>query len=145
MSILDVISVAGGWEGYRVANTRTIELNGERRIEVELVPQQAKDLICSGCGQATDQVHEITKRTIRDLPILDAQTWLIVHRRRLRCPHCGPAVEHLSWLDRYSRVTRRLAESVAKLCGMLPVKHVAAFFHLSWVLKQAEVLCAGWA
>lgn len=139
MSVLDVIAVAGGWEGYRVASTRTFELNGARRIEVELVPQKVTDLICSGCGQATDQVHEITNRLVRDLPILDAQTWLIVPRRRLMCPRCGPALEHLSWLDKYSRVTRRLAESVARLCGMLPVKHVAAFFHLCWdQVKQID-------
>jgi transposase len=103
------------------------------------VPLSAKNLICTGCGHATDQVHEITRRFVRDLPILDAQTWLIVHRRRLLCPRCGPAVEHLCWLDKYSRVTRRLAESVARLCGMLPVKHVAAFFQLSWdQVKQID-------
>lgn len=139
MSVLDVISVAGGWEGYRVASTRTLEAHGVRRIEVELVPQTVTNLICAGCGQATDQIHETTKRLVRDLPILDAQTWLIVHRRRLFCPRCGPAVEQLCWLDKYSRVTRRLAESVARLCGMLPIKHVAAFFHLTWdQVKQID-------
>ena len=53
---------------------------------------------------------------VRDLPILDAQTHLIVHRRRLVCPRCGPTLERLSWLAKYSRVTRRLGESVARLC-----------------------------
>lgn len=139
MSVLDVIAVAGGWEGYRVAGTRTIETHGARRIEVELVPQTVTNLICAGCGQATDKIHETSKRLVRDLPILDAQTWLIVHRRRLLCPRCGPTIEQLCWLDKYSRVTRRLAESVARLCGVLPVKHVAAFFHLSWdQVKQID-------
>lgn len=139
MSILDVIAVAGGWEGYRVAGTRTIETRGARRIEVELVPQTVTNLICARCGQATDKIHETSKRLVRDLPILDAQTWLIVHRRRLLCPRCGPTIEQLCWLDKYSRVTRRLAESVARLCGVLPVKHVAAFFHLSWdQVKQID-------
>lgn len=139
MSVLDVIAVAGGWEGYRVAGTRTIETHGARRIEVELVPQTVTNLICAGCGQATDKIHETSKRLVRDLPILDAQTRLIVHRRRLLCPRCGPTIEQLCWLDKYSRVTRRLAESVARLCGVLPVKHVAAFFHLSWdQVKQID-------
>lgn len=132
MSLLDVIADVGGWEGYRIAETRSLESCGSRRIEIELVPERSNGLICDGCGQHVDAVHETTRRTIRDLPILDAQTLLIVPRRRLLCPRCGPCVERLSWLDRYSRVTKRLAESVARLCGLLPVKHVAEFFHLSW-------------
>lgn len=48
-------------------------------------------MICECCGEAVVQVHESTMRTVRDLPILDAETWLLVPRRRLACPRCGPA------------------------------------------------------
>jgi transposase len=48
------------------------------------------------------------------------------------CPRCGPKLERLDWLARYSRVTVRLGESVARLCAVLPIKHVAEFFALSW-------------
>jgi len=132
LSLQDVIADVGGWEGYRIAETRTLDSGGIRRVEIELVPERAHELICDGCGRHVNTVHETIKRTVRDLPIFDAQTLLIVPRRRLQCPLCGPCVERLSWLDRYSRVTRRLAKSVARLCGVLPVKHVAEFFHLSW-------------
>ena len=132
MSLTDVIADVGGWEGYQVAETRTLESGGFRRIEIELVPKGSQNLICDGCGRKSKAIHETIRRTVRDLPILDAQTLLIVPRRRVLCPNCGPCVERLSWLDRYSRVTRRLAESVARLCGVLPIKHVAEFFHLSW-------------
>ena len=76
-------------------------------------------------------------RRIRDLPILDARTWLLVPRRRVACPSCGAKLERLSWLGRYQRVTRRLAESIARLCRVLPIKHVAAFFGLSWSTVKA--------
>jgi transposase len=71
------------------------------------------------------------------LPILDARTWLWVPRRRVSRPRCGPKLERLSWLSRYSRVTKRLAESVARLCGVLPIKQVAAFFGLGWDAVKA--------
>jgi transposase len=87
-------------------------------------------MVCSGCGQVVEQVHETTQRWVRDLPILDAHTHVLVHRRRVLCPRCGPKLEALSWLGRYQRVTVRLAESVARLCAVLPIKHVAAFFSL---------------
>jgi transposase len=83
-------------------------------------------------GVAVARVHEVVRRVVRDLPILDAVTWLSVPRRRLACPRCGPKLERLSWLDRHARVTRRLAASVVQLCAVLPVKQVAAFFELHW-------------
>lgn len=132
MSLSDAIAEVGGWEGYQIAEMRHLERGGIRRIEIELVPAGPQELICARCGRKSKAVHETIRRAVRDLPILDAQTVLIVPRRRLLCPSCGPCVERLSWLDRYSRVTRRLTESVARLCGVLPIKHVAEFFHLSW-------------
>lgn len=59
------------------------------------------------------------------------------HFRRFRLPppplfwvHPGSA--GAPWLHRYSRVTTRLAHSVARLCRRLPVKHVAEFYGLGW-------------
>ncbi|MBJ6751837.1 ISL3 family transposase [Geomonas anaerohicana] len=132
MSQPDLISITGGWEGYRVAKTTSLNIGNQKRIEVELVPLQRKEMLCPACGGQCKGVHETIKRTVRDLPILDAQTYLIVHRRRFLCPQCGPILEGLPWLGKYSRVTKRLADSVARLCGVLAVKHVAELFGLSW-------------
>jgi transposase len=89
-------------------------------------------MICSGCGGTCERYHDWEERWIRDLPILDAQTHLLVQRFRVGCPRCGPKLERLSWLDKYARVTKRLADSVARLCRVLPVKHVAKFYGLGW-------------
>jgi transposase len=132
LSETDVISVAGGWEGYRVVATCCLEVGVTKRLEVQLAPAEGLPPCCAGCGQTVTRIHETITRKVRDLPILDAQTWLLVPRRRLLCPHCGPSIERLTWLDRYARVTRRLAESVVRLCRVLTVKHVADFFGLSW-------------
>ncbi|MBP4052116.1 transposase family protein [Chromobacterium violaceum] len=53
-------------------------------------------------------------------------------RWRVRCPQCGPKMEQLSWLGRYARLTRRLAETVAHGCSQLPIRHVAELFGLHW-------------
>jgi len=128
----DLISFTGGWEGYRVAKTNVLGVGKEKRIEIELVPLPRQELVCPSCSGRCTGVHETTRRIVRDLPVLDAQTNLIVHRRRLRCPECGPVLESLPWLGRYARVTNRLADSVARLCAVLAIKHVADFFGLSW-------------
>jgi transposase len=97
-----------------------------------LGPASGRELVCDGCGEPCERVHDVVRRVIRDLPILDARTWLSVPRRRVACPRCGPKLERLAWLDRHARVTRRLAASVVRLCAVLPVKQVAAFFGLHW-------------
>ena len=69
---------------------------------------------------------------MRDLPIFETPVELIVPRVRLLCPHCGPKMEQLSWLRPYSRVTVRLADSVARLCKLMSIRHVAWFYGLAW-------------
>lgn len=71
-------------------------------------------------------------REVRDLPILDVETWLALPLVRLRCSRCGPTVEAVPWLDRYQRMTTRLAESVVRLAEVLAVKQVAGHFGVSW-------------
>jgi len=52
---------------------------------------------------------------------------------------CGPTVEAVPWLDRYQRMTTRLAEKIARLAQVLPVKQVAAWFGVGWdTVKQID-------
>jgi transposase len=69
---------------------------------------------------------------VRDLPLFDADTYVWVPRYRVACPTCGPKLEALAWLSPWARVTQRLAESVVRLCRVLPIQHVAAFYALDW-------------
>lgn len=134
MSKEQLTALLGDWEGYRIGTVGRFE-PGQKgptaQVWIELLPDPDHRMICSGCGQAVRQVHETTERWVRDLPILDAQTHLLVPRRRVLCPRCGPKLEALDWLGRYQRVTRRMAENVARLCKVLPVKHVAAYVGLN--------------
>ena len=126
----DDIAWLSGWEGYDVGGVER-ENGKEPEIWIYLTPAPMRGMICEGCGGRVGELHEIVYWQVRDLPILDARTWLIVPRRRVACPRCRPRLERLSWLGRYQRVTRRLADSVARLCRVLPIKHVAALFGLS--------------
>ena len=47
------------------------------------------------------------------------------------------AAQFMPWLGKWSRVTKRLAESVGRLCEVLAIKHAAAFYGLGWdAVKQ---------
>ncbi len=133
------ISVLGEWEGYRVKSGERIEaVEPGERARVDLVLERATSTYrCSGCGQTTTRVHEVSMRCVRDLPILGADTYVWVPRYRVACPTCGPKLEALSWLSPWARVTTRLAESVVQLCRVLPLQHVAAFYALDWDTVKA--------
>ena len=135
MSSDEITSVVGRWEGYEVAEVhRRIAWHGKGPVKVWIMlkPIEGIRRVCSGCRRRVRGVHEISERIVRDLPILGQQTFLRVGRVRVLCPRCGPKLELVSWLGRYQRVTKRLAESVVRLCAHMPVKHVAAHYGLGW-------------
>ena len=128
-----------GWEGYRVGAVQRFEAGVKGptpEVWIDLL-RKPGPFICSGCGGACERHHDWEERWVRDLPILDAQTHLCVKRFRAECPDCGPKIEQLAWLARYARVTTRLAESVARLCRNLALKHVAEFYGLGWDTVKA--------
>ena len=135
MPRIEVSEVLGDWEGYTVVAAA----RHQGRVDIELQPVPGRPRICSGCQQQTHAVHGYQWRRVRDLPILDAATNLMLPRRRVACPRCGAKLEQLSWLAPYARVTRRLAENVARLCAVLPIKHVAQHYRLGWdAVKQID-------
>jgi transposase len=137
----NLIEVSGGWEGYALGTVGRIRAGEENRtrdeVNIELLPIAGYPRRCSGCGFMVTSIHDIEERWVRELPLFDADCWLLVHRVRVRCPLCGPKLEDLPWLEPYARVTRRLADSVARLCQVLPIKHVAAEYRLDWKTVKA--------
>lgn len=132
MAATQCIERLGAWEGYEIAGVSEEYRGNARWCVIRLRLRPAVRRCCSGCGDWTVAVHDLEERRVRDLPIFELPVELIVPRARLACPRCGPKLEHLSWLQPYSRVTVRLAWNVAMLCKVMSVRHVAAFYGLAW-------------
>jgi transposase len=128
----DIIARLGGWAGYEVEGSWEERRGADRWCVIRLRPAAGAERCCSGCGRHCELIHDIAERRVRDLPIFEVAVELIVPRLRVDCPQCGAKLEHLSWLGGYSRVTTRLATSVARLCQVMPVRHVARFYRLAW-------------
>ena len=132
-----LIDRLGRWEGYEVVEDRT-EIRGPHVwCVLRLAPVRGLGRRCSGCGGSTRAIHDLEWRRVRDLPVFEHRVELIVPRVRVACPSCGPRLERLAWLEPYARVTARLALSVAALCKVASIRHVARFFGLDWKTVKA--------
>src|SRR5712691_7670446 len=130
MAYDEITALLGGWPGFElimVAREGPTAARPTPRIVLTLQAVPGHPKTCSRCGGLVTAVHDVTPREVRDLPILEAETWLVVPRARVLCPHCGPSVEAVPWLDRYQRMTTRLADAIARLAQVLPIKQVATW------------------
>ena len=122
----------GAWEGYEFESHTEEERGGSRWSVLKLRPLLGVKRRCSSCGWVGTAVHDSEVRRVRDLPIFDVSVELELPRLRLECPNCGPKLEDLNWLEPYARITSRLARSVALLCKVMTLRHVAKFYGLAW-------------
>lgn len=143
---LGFVGAIGGWAGYEIrAWHAEAELQADafglpaRRLVIELTPAADAIKRCSRCGQTVEAVHDVAERRVRDLPLMGFDLWLVFPHARLQCPRCGPTSQQLPWLDRYQRMTKRLADTIARLAQVFGIKPVATLFHLSWdAVKQVH-------
>jgi transposase len=86
------LDAIGGWAGYRVEKVEWPD-DASRTLSVFLKPS-VKTLHCEQCGGRCHQVHDVSVRRVRDLPMFQYRVVLHVPRRRVWCPHCnGPRLE----------------------------------------------------
>lgn len=141
-----LLNTLGGWDGFAVARYTTEDTLAPdvfglpaTRIIIELAPAPDAVKRCSRCGTPVREVHDVSERRVRDLPLMARDVWLVFPQARLECPRCGPTIEQIPWLDRYQRMTKRLAATIAGLAQVLPLSQVAALFHVSWdTVKQLD-------
>jgi transposase len=134
MAFEDVTKVLGGWEGFEIAEVSRKE-GSDRSAPVVVITLhrvQGHQSRCGKCGSVVVDVHEIVERRIRELPIMDAETVLVVPVARVRCVGCGPTTEAISWVRHHARLTKRFEKFVSDLASKLSIKDVAEFFRLSW-------------
>jgi len=142
MAFDEMRALLGEWEGFELVGVEREPATAEQpvpRLILELKPIPRFPKRCSRCGEVVVAIHDVTERRVRDLPVFDWETWLVFPRARLQCPRCGPMVEAVPWLDRYQRMTTRLADAIARLAQVLPIAQVAGWFHVGWdTVKQID-------
>ena len=90
-------------------------------------------LRCGVCRKPCRQVHSVRKeRAWRDLSMRQMPLVLRYPPRRVKCPRCGVRVEDFPWAEPWARVTRALANAVARLARELSWRGTARQYELNW-------------
>ena len=101
-------------------------------VKISVKPDDRYRPRCHKCGSSTKQTHSFNQRTIRDLNLFDAKTFISVIYRTVKCRYCGNMVEELPLIDPYQRVTKRLSTYILELCRFMTIKEVAKHLNLNW-------------
>ena len=119
--------------------TRVEESEREVVAQVERIPHRR--LRCGRCGLDAKRTKGRTEnpRRWRDEAMLSK--WLVIEYRpwRVVCPVCGVVTEEIPWSERWSRLTRRLAQSIAAMSKDRDWKAVAKFYQVDWKTVLAVI------
>jgi transposase len=78
-----------------------------------------------------DDIHEVCEREVRDLPVFEFRTTVVIELYRLRCPDCGPKVERVDQLPSKAPFSKRFEEAVGQACEGASARQVAVRFRLA--------------
>jgi transposase len=118
-----------GWPGYRVWRHEIDERAKTLKLWVRRKRGNRK-LICSGCGRRVHHIHEICEREIRDLPVFEFRSTVVIELYRLRCRDCGPRVERVDQLPSKAPFSKRFEDAVGQACEGASARQVAVRFRL---------------
>jgi transposase len=119
-----------GWPGYRVwqqeidDKAKTLKLWVRRK-------RGNKRAICSGCGRHVAGIHEICEREVRDLPVFQFRTTVVIELYRVRCPNCGPKIEKVEQLPGKAPFSKRFEDAVGQACEGASARQVARQFRMA--------------
>lgn len=113
-----------GWPGYRVYQVEINESARRLRLWVRRKGGNRR-LVCSACGRRVAEIHETYEREVRDLPVFQFQTTVVIELHRLRCPDCGIKAERVDQLPSKAPFSKRFEDMVGQACESAPARQVA--------------------
>jgi transposase len=118
-----------GWPGYLVWRHEIDE--PAKKLKLWVRHKRGTVPVCSGCGRAVEQIHELCEREVRDLPVFEFRATVAIELYRLRCPDCGPKMERVEQLPSKAPFAKRFEEAVGQACEVAAARQVARLFGLA--------------
>jgi transposase len=132
--------------GLKAHRVREVREQGDDVLVADIEAIDGRRLTCSNCSRRTRSIHSRQgRREWRDLNVRDRQLVLCYSPVRVRCPACGPRVEHIPWAGRWQRVTKALWREIAQLTRVMSWKEAAEHLELNWkTVARAVARAVAW-
>ena len=111
---------------------RFVVEEGERFVEVTVVPRRNSQAICSCCGERAPLYDRLEGRRFEFIPLWGYRVFLLYVMRRVQCAQCGVKVEQVPWASGKRELTDTYQQFLAHWAKKLSWKEVAISFRTSW-------------
>jgi len=102
-----------------------------KEIHIRVKPYKRKKPLCSGCWKEHQKGYHSSREVIvEDKAIGDLRVYLHVKKRRYRCDDGCIYTEHVNWIKKWSRTTKRFSIQINRLTAITTNQEAGWFFGL---------------
>jgi transposase len=148
MQVKTILNPCHKFKSFGYDQVRFVVEQGERFIEVTVVPRRNSQAICSCCGERAPLYDRLEGRRFEFIPLWGYRVFLHYVMRRVQCAPCGVKVEQVPWTSGHRELTDTYQHFLAHWAKKLSWKEGAISFPTSWeqVFQAVETVVQwGWA
>ncbi len=132
MQLKTILNQCQKFKSFVYDQVRFVDWNGEKHIEVDVLPRRNSKAICSCCEAPAPLYDRLNKRRFEFIPLWGYQVFLVYLMRRVDCTACGVKVEQVPWARGKQELTATYQQFLAHWAKKLSWKDVAVSFRTSW-------------
>jgi len=132
MLIKTILNDCHKFKSFVYDKVRFVFENGEKLLEVTVLPRRNSQAICSCCGRGAPLYDRLGVRRFEFIPLWGYRVFLVYLMRRVECTHCGVKVEQVPWARGKRELTDTYQQFLAHWAQKLSWKEVAVSFRTSW-------------
>jgi transposase len=132
MQLKTILNQCQKFKSFVYDQVRFVDWNGEKHIEVDVLPRRNSKAICSCCERPAPLYDRLNKRRFEFVPLWGYRVFLVYRMRRVDCTGCGVKVEQVPWARGKQELTATYQQYLAHWAKKLSWKEVAVSFRTSW-------------
>ena len=132
MQLKTILNQCQKFKSFVYDQVRFVNWNGEKHIEVDVLPRRNSKAICSGCERPAPLYDRLNKRRFEFVPLWGYRVFLVYRMRRVDCAGCGVKVEQVPWARGKQELTATYQQYLAHWAKKLSWQEVAVSFRTSW-------------
>jgi len=142
MQLKTILNQCYKFKRFVYDKVRFVFHNGEKCLEVDVIPRRNSKAICSCCDMPAPLYDQLDKRHFEFIPVWGYRVFLVYLMRRVNCVDCGVKVEQVPWARGKRELTDTYQQFLAHWAKKLSWKEVAVSFRTSWgkVFRAVEYI-----